>query len=237
MKQSDNLAQQMYGLTGRTMAQRVTLAILLGFWTAAACWLLCGGGLAIAGSWLGRTWHAESAARCGALAAAFCIYYARVLCTTFVFLQRGISWQETFTIAPWVLLLFLLFGIAGGLNPARMGWAEAAGALLFLLGSWTNSWAEYRRRAWKKRPENKGHLYTQSLFHIARHPNYLGDLVSFSGLCLLAGRWFTWIVPLLMLLGFVFVNIPILDAHLRTHYGAEFDAYAKKTRKLIPFVY
>ena len=40
-----------------------------------------------------------------------------------------------------------------------------------------------------------------------------------------------------MLAGFVFVNIPILDAHLHDHYGAAFEEYARRTRKLIPFVY
>jgi protein-S-isoprenylcysteine O-methyltransferase Ste14 len=37
--------------------------------------------------------------------------------------------------------------------------------------------------------------------------------------------------------GFVFVNIPVLDAHLHDHYGSAFDEYAQRTRKLIPFVY
>jgi len=49
--------------------------------------------------------------------------------------------------------------------------------------------------------------------------------------------WLTVIVPALMLAGFVSVNIPILDAHLREHYGTAFDEYARKTRKLIPFIY
>ena len=40
-----------------------------------------------------------------------------------------------------------------------------------------------------------------------------------------------------MLLGFVFGNIPMLDAHLAEHYGQEFTAYARRTRKLVPFVY
>jgi protein-S-isoprenylcysteine O-methyltransferase Ste14 len=47
----------------------------------------------------------------------------------------------------------------------------------------------------------------------------------------------TAVIPLLMLLGFVFVNVPVLDAHLHDHYGAEFDEYARRTRKLIPFLY
>jgi protein-S-isoprenylcysteine O-methyltransferase Ste14 len=40
-----------------------------------------------------------------------------------------------------------------------------------------------------------------------------------------------------MLAGFTLANIPMLDSHLRHHYGPAFDAYAARTRKLIPFIY
>ena len=100
-----------------------------------------------------------------------------------------------------------------------------------------NSYAEFQRHAWKLRLENRGKLYTAGLFRYSRHPNYLGDVLSFSGVCLFTGRWFTGIVPALMLCGFVFVNIPVLDAHLRDHYGSAFDEYARRTRKLAPFIY
>ena len=82
-----------------------------------------------------------------------------------------------------------------------------------------------------------GKLYTGGLFRYTRHPNYLGDLLSFSGLSLMSGAWITATIPVLMLAGFVFVNVPMLDAHLRDHYGAAFDEYARSTRKLIPFLW
>jgi steroid 5-alpha reductase family enzyme len=140
-------------------------------------------------------------------------------------------------IAAWILCIYLLLAIAGGTNATAMTGAGAAGAALFLLGSWMNSYAEYARHMWKQRPENRGRLYTLGLFRISRHPNYLGDLISFSGLCIMAGRWITAAIPLIMLAGFVFANIPMLDAHLRAHYGAAYDEYAVRTRKLIPFIY
>jgi len=90
---------------------------------------------------------------------------------------------------------------------------------------------------WKRRAENRERLYTQGLFRYSRHPNYLGDLISFSGMCLISGAWVTTIIPVLMLAGFVFVNVPVLDSHLHDHYGAAFDEYASRTRKLIPFLY
>jgi protein-S-isoprenylcysteine O-methyltransferase Ste14 len=47
----------------------------------------------------------------------------------------------------------------------------------------------------------------------------------------------TIVIPSIMLAGFVFANIPMLDSHLHNHYGAAFDEYAARTSKLIPFVY
>jgi protein-S-isoprenylcysteine O-methyltransferase Ste14 len=231
------LQRKMYELRGPTLPQRITLAIIGGGWVLLAWWLLAGGGLSRLGEWLEQDWPPENAARRMCLAGGFTIYYLRILFTVFVFLKRGVGWSEVFTIAPWLLFIVLLIGIAGGTNAEPFGIASAIGCVLFVVGSWVNSYAEYSRHVWKGMPENMGRLYTEGLFRYSRHPNYLGDLLSFSGLCLITGAWVTAAVPALMLAGFVFVNIPVLDAHLRDHYGSAFDEYARRTRKLIPFVY
>lgn len=227
----------MYEVSGASLAQRITLAVLVGAWVALAWWLLVGGGIETVGSWIGFTWRAGAFTRRIALGAAFSIYYVRVLFTEFVFLKRGVSWSEVFTIAPWVLGIYVFLAMVGGRNQSEFGAVGVVGVVLFVVGSWMNSYAEYARNIWKQRAENRGRLYTRGLFRYSRHPNYLGDVVSFSGLCVMAGTWVTAAIPALMLAGFVFVNIPVLDAHLREKYGAEFDAYAKRTAKLIPFVY
>jgi isoprenylcysteine carboxyl methyltransferase (ICMT) family protein YpbQ len=231
------LQQSMYELRDPSKAQRLTLAALNVVWVALVWWLLFGGGITVVGGWLGRAWVAGDSLRRICLLAGFCIYYVRILITEFVFLKRGIGWSEVFTIAPWVFCIVALLGIAGGMNPGAFHAAGFVGIFLFVVGSWMNSHAEYTRHVWKRQPENRGRLYIEGLFRYSRHPNYLGDLLSFSGLCLIAGAWVTAIVPLLMFAGFVFVNIPVLDSHLRDHYGTAFGEYARRTRKLIPFVY
>jgi protein-S-isoprenylcysteine O-methyltransferase Ste14 len=182
-------------------------------------------------------WHPGNLVCRISLAIALSIYFVRLLFTQFVFLKRAVGWSEASTIAIWVGFIYLLFSFAGATNAGPRGPLFLPGCLLFLLGSWMNSWAEYTRNRWKQKAENRGRLYTQGLFGLCRHPNYLGDLLSFSGLALIAGRWITGIVPVIMLLGFVFVNIPMLDAHLAERYGPDFATYAVRTRKLIPFVY
>jgi protein-S-isoprenylcysteine O-methyltransferase Ste14 len=231
------LQHSMYERRGSSIAQRVTLAVSAGACVLLAWWILGDDGLGVLGSWLGWAWRPGDPTRRILLTVAFSIYYVRLLFTEFVFLKRGVGWNEVLTVAPWLLMIVVLLAIAGGTNGNPVGGAAGAGCVLFVLGSWMNSYAEYTRDTWKQRAENRGQLYTSGLFRFSRHPNYLGDLVSFSGLCMVSGAWVTVIIPVLMLAGFLFVNIPVLDAHLRDHYGDAFDEYAQRTRKLIPFVY
>ncbi len=231
------LQRSMYERRDPSIAQRLTLAGFGAAWVAVAWWLLFGGGIETAGGWFGWIWGPGDAVRRACLAAALSIYYIRILFTEFAFLKRGVSWSEVFTIAPWMLCIYVLLATTGGQNTSMLGITGATGIILFCGGSWMNSYAEYARHVWKRRPENRGRLYTQRLFRYSRHPNYLGDLLSFSGLCLISGAWVTAVIPVLMLAGFVFVNVPVLDSHLRDKYGAAFDEYASRTRKLIPFVY
>jgi protein-S-isoprenylcysteine O-methyltransferase Ste14 len=232
-----DLQRSMYELRDASVPQRFVLAGIAAIWVALAWWLLAGDGLTVLSGWLVRDWEPGDPVRRLCLAVGFSIYYVRILFTEFLFLKRGVSWSEVFTIASWLLIIVLLLGIEGGTNGAALGAAGVAGAILFIAGSWMNSYAEYARHVWKQRPENHGRLYTGGLFRYSRHPNYLGDLLLFSGLCLISGAWVTVVIPLLMLGGFVFVNIPVLDSHLHDHYGATFADYARRTRKLIPLVY
>ena len=217
----------MYAVRGRSVAQRMVLTVAVGVWVGVAWWLLVGGGIGVVGGLVGRTWAVGDLVRRVCLAVALSIYFVRLLFTQFVFLKRAVGWGEVGAIVPWVGFIFVLLAMCGGRNAAAFGVVGWVGVGLFVVGSWMNSYAEFARERWKRRAENRGRLYTLGLYRWSRHPNYLGDLVSFSGLCLMAGCWWTGVVPVVMFCGFVFANIPMLDAHLREHYGAEFEAYAQ----------
>ena len=236
MRRKDS-GSDLYATYGGSVAQRVAVTTAVGACVGLAWWLLFGGGVGLVGAWFGRSWTPGDEARRLCLAVMLSIYFLRLLLTQFVFLKRAVGWGEAFMIVPWVLCIYLLLAIVGGRNSAPFGAVAGVGAGLFVLGSWMNSKAEYARHVWKRQPDNRGYLYTLGLFRYSRHPNYLGDLISFSGLCLVSGRWMTIVIPSIMLAGFVFANIPMFDSHLHNHYGAAFDEYAARTRKLIPFVY
>jgi protein-S-isoprenylcysteine O-methyltransferase Ste14 len=228
--------QDIYAARARSIPQRIVLTIVTAAYVAGAWWLLFGG-MASVGTWLGWSLHFGNATRRLCLGIALSIYFVRLVFTQFVFLKRALRWTEAATIGIWLMVIYLVFAVGGGTNRTQGDGQLGVGVFLFVVGSWMNSYAEYQRHRWKQHARNQDRLYTQGLFRYSRHPNYLGDLISFTGICLICGRWLCTAIPGIMLAGFVFVNIPMLDSHLRDHYGEAFDQYAKRTSKLIPFLY
>jgi len=172
-----------------------------------------------------------------ALLACVVVYVARAAHTLFVFVKRRIPWWE----AVWgggIIGCVLFFFLLGGLrSPQPIGPVDLAGVLLYIAGSYVGTASEHSRDIWKTRPENRGHLYTEGLFSYSRHINYFGDLLLFGGCAVLTRQPWTGIVPLAMGLNFALVIIPAHDAYLAARYGAEFDRYARRTRKLVPLLY
>jgi steroid 5-alpha reductase family enzyme len=218
----------------RTKAALVCLHMLI---VAAAVWLLLAGGIAVLDNFFGRQHQLASSLRRSALAAAAVLYFLRTVATVFVFLKRRMPWYEVGTIALWIAVIDLLFAYFGGRNEASFGAAGFAGAALVLAGSAINTVSELQRHLWKQRPENSGHLYTGGLFRYARHINYFGDEVLFTGWALMTGRAVLLLIPVIMALGFIFVNIPALDRYLAERYGDEYRKYARTAKRFIPYVY
>jgi steroid 5-alpha reductase family enzyme len=147
------------------------------------------------------------------------------------------GWGEVAIISIWVSAIHLSFAIVGGINPRPMRIGGVLGLALYVAGSLLNPASEFQRKTWKERPENCGQLYTGGLFRYAMHINYFGEQVLFTGYAVITGSVWTVIVPVLMMAGFLFFNIPGLDAYLKKRYGEEFTAYAARTRKFVPFLY
>jgi protein-S-isoprenylcysteine O-methyltransferase Ste14 len=165
------------------------------------------------------------------------VYISRLSITVFVFLQRKMGWIETILIS--CLMSFALYSFAryGGNSLLPLNALDYLGILLFLGGSWINTYSEYTRYTWKKKKENKGKLYTGGLFKFSMHINYFGDTILFIGLALITQSFSLLIIPLIMALNFVFYLIPSLDKYLAKKYGNEFKKYAATTKKFIPGIY
>ena len=165
------------------------------------------------------------------------IYFFRLLFTLFIFFQRKMYWGEAIVIAnimPWI---FPYIAYKSGDYIGTIGWMEIIGILLFLTGSYLNSASEYFRHSWKQKRENAGHIYTGGLFKYARHINYFGDIVLFTGMAMVAHQIQLLIIPISMAFFFVVILIPLKEDYLKDKYGNEYISYAASTKKLIPLIF
>jgi len=220
-----------------SLPSKAALSIIHSAIVLVVLWMLLGDGIASLDVVFGVEHDLGTPLRRMTLATAAVLYALRTFVTLFVFYKRRLPWSEAATIAVWIGFIDLLFAYFGGCNGAAVAIREVAGACLVAIGSLLNTGAEWQRHAWKRHPENRGHLLTSGMWSIARHINYFGDVVLFSGWALLTGRLILLTVPAVMICLFAFINVPAQDRYLAGRYGDEYAAYAARTARLIPFVY
>jgi len=165
------------------------------------------------------------------------IYFFRVLFTLLSFLKRRIDWNEIGAITFGLVLYHIGFALTGATQTAPIDIYDIIPICLYALGSYLNTVSEYQRKKFKEKEENKGKLYTEGLFKYSQHINYFGDFVWILGFALMTRNIFALILPLLCFLGFIFINIPMLDKYLEEKYKSEFIEWNKTTKKFIPFIY
>jgi len=204
-------------------------------------WLVYGHGWEILGRVFGKDWHLADFSRAQILLACAFIYWVRHLITLFYLLERKVDWSEVTGVLAYIGIfetgLVLLGGGAFRNYAVQLSWWDFIAFVLYVMGSYLNSFAEIQRKWWKSNPANKGHCYTGGLFRYAVHINYFGDTVLFTGWCLFTHNLWVMAFPLVLAGTFIFFHIPGLDAYLTGRYGDEFKAYSKKTKKYIPFIY
>lgn len=83
-----------------------------------------------------------------------------------------------------------------------------------------------------------GHeLIRRGLYSIVRHPSYAGSIVSFLGLGLAFGNWFSLAaIAIATFVGFAY-RIRVEENALTEHFGDAYREYAARTKRLIPGVY
>ena len=163
--------------------------------------------------------------------------YIRMNLTTFHLLKRKINIDEFFGVIIAYATYQIGFVLLGGWNTTGFGMLDYLGILLFIIGSYLNTYSEFQRRRFKKDPKNKGKLYTLGLFQFSRHINYFGDICWVIGWAIVTHNIWSIFIPILLTLGFIFLFIPELSRYLETNYVDEYLDWKKQTKKLIPFIY
>ena len=165
------------------------------------------------------------------------IYFFRFTFSLFVFVQRKIAWLEAIVVSILFYMMFYYFCFSAGSYGGSVGVLDFIGVALFLSGSAINVVADYQKFAWKKESKNRGKLYTSGLFRYSMHINYFGDALGYFGLALITHNAVCVSISLGMMVYFIGFEIPLLDRHLKQKYTKEFEAYARRTKKFVPFIY
>lgn len=152
-------------------------------------------------------------------------------------LERKIPWEEVFSVPLAFGLYYIGFALFVYKTGNKIDFLDYFAILIFLFGSYLNTFSELQRKIWKKKTENKGHLYTKGLFQYSMHINYFGDFLWVIAYALITRNWFSVSIPIFLLFFFVFYNIPKLDKYLANKYGEEFNEYKRKTKNFIPFIF
>lgn len=79
-------------------------------------------------------------------------------------------------------------------------------------------------------------LVQSGMYRLVRHPIYLGNLLSWPGVCLVFRSWLV-LPTLAFFLIFVTVRGAQEEKILAEHFGAEFDVYRSRTWRLVPHLY
>jgi len=165
------------------------------------------------------------------------IMYVRMNLTIFYLLNRKIPIDELFGIITACAAYQIGFVLLGGWQSEPLNVLDFLGVLLFIIGSYFNTYSEIQRKRFKNDPNNKGKLYTQGLFQYARHINYFGDVCWVTGWAIITHNLWAGIIPIMLTLGFIFFFIPELSNYLEKKYGDNYQDWSKNTKKLIPFIY
>ncbi len=99
--------------------------------------------------------------------------------------------------------------------------------------------ADEQMRRFRAKPQNKGRLMREGLWKYSRHPNYLGEIMTWWGLYFFSlsagyGQWWMIAGPLTVTLMFVFISIPMLEKR-ELERRPEYKDYQKEVPVLLPF--
>ena len=130
-----------------------------------------------------------------------------------------------------------------GLEKVPFDWFGMAGILLWVLGFSIETIADYQKRVFRRKVEDKRDFIESGLWAYSRHPNYFGEILLWIGIAFIAypglSGWqmVTLISPLFVILLLTKVSgIPLLEAKAdeRWHNNQAYQAYKKRTPILVP---
>ena len=124
-------------------------------------------------------------------------------------------------------------------NLRRLSGWNIAGLSLFIVGlsiAIVAAWTLKRFYASTLVTREDHQLVTHGVYRLARHPLYLGVLIAIMGVPVYAPSLYGFLI-LSLLIPIFLLRIKMEEDILIEHFGDEYQAYRKVTKKLIPFLY
>jgi steroid 5-alpha reductase family enzyme len=118
-------------------------------------------------------------------------------------------------------------------------WLDFLGIVVWLIGFLTEAIADEQMKRFKARPGTQGQLIEEGLWAISRHPNYLGEILLWWGIFIVALGAPYWHISLISPLVITWLlssvsGVPMLE---RKYQGrADFEAYKRRVPALFPNV-
>ena len=154
-------------------------------------------------------------------------------------------------LVPWTLQalwVFLTLNVVVVINsqsgPAPpLGIWDGIGLMVWILGFGIEVVADSQKTAFNANPENEGKWIAEGLWSRSRHPNYLGEIMLWTGIaifgvaCLDGLEMVAWISPVFVYLLLTKVSgIPLLDRRSLAKWGdnPEYQRYRENTPALFP---
>lgn len=152
------------------------------------------------------------------------------------------KWQSIYLVfgLQGVLIIIIgtpvMFGIANAGAP--LGWLDALGVALFVVGFLFESIADTQLAEFKRNPANADNVMSKGLWAWSRHPNYFGNTLIWFGLFAIAAsdqaNWWTLLSPLLMTWLILKVSgVELLERGL-TETRPGYADYVARTSRFIP---
>tara|TARA_B100000963_G_C22449981_1_gene590632 strand:- start:47 stop:889 length:843 start_codon:yes stop_codon:yes gene_type:complete len=116
------------------------------------------------------------------------------------------------------------------------------GISIFIFGLLLEIIADYQKTQFRNKPENKGHFISSGLWAYSRHPNYVGEIVLWTGVSIMSFssltgvQYIALISPIFTYLLLVYVSgVRILEASGKKRWGhlQSYQEYLKNTPSLL----
>lgn len=227
----------LYADKAPAIPQKLVITVIELGLIALSAWLMFGDGEALVAELFGFPDAEGLPARRWVIFAFNCIILMRMAFMMFHLMRRSIPWQEAVSVPMAFALYYVGFTLLVLPSRAPLGIWDGLGIALFVIGCVLNTGSELQRHRFKSDPANRGKLYTGGFFGFSMHINFFGDILWVLGYAIVADNLWAFLVPAFTASFFAFYNVPMLDRHLAARYGEAFEVYARRTPRLIPFVW